>query len=127
MSIAHWMVLVAAFLPIVFAGAAKVGGGQFDNSRPREWFERQSGWPKRAHWAQQNGYEAFPPFAAAVIIAHQVGGPQGMIDVFAVLFVALRILYGLFYIADWANLRSLSWLGGALCIVALFLVAAGGG
>ncbi|MFP4147024.1 MAG: MAPEG family protein [Halorhodospira sp.] len=124
MSLAYWMVLIAAVLPMLFAGAAKYGGGQFDNSRPREWLARQEGWPKRAHWAQQNGYEAFPPFAAGVIIAHQVGAAQGVIDTLAVLFVLLRLVYGLLYITDYANLRSLAWTAGFACVVGLFLAAA---
>ncbi len=124
MSLGYWMVLIAAILPMAFAGAAKVGGGQFDNARPREWLDRQEGWPKRAHWAQQNGYEAFPPFAAAVIIAHQVGAAQGVIDTLAVLFVLLRIAYGLFYIGDYANLRSLAWMAAFACVIGLFLTAA---
>ncbi len=125
MSIAHWMVLVAALLPLIFAGAAKTGGRQFDNARPREWLERQEGWKKRAHWAQQNSYEVFPPFAAGVIIAHQVGGEQWIINSLAVLFVLLRALYGAFYIGDHATWRSLAWSAGMACIVGLFLSAAG--
>lgn len=122
-TIAHWMVLVAALLPLVFAGAAKAGGGRFDNARPREWLERQEGWPRRAHWAQLNSYEAFPPFAAGVIIAHQVGAAQPAVDLLAVLFIVLRIAYGLLYIADYPTLRSLAWTAGLACVVGLFLAA----
>lgn len=124
MPIAYWMVLIAAVLPMIFAGAAKYGGGSFDNSRPREWLDRQEGWPKRAHWAQQNSYEAFPPFAAAVLIAQQVGAAQGAIDTLAVLFVLLRIGYGLLYIGDYPSLRSLVWSAAFACTIGLFLAAA---
>ncbi|BAU56831.1 MAPEG family protein [Halorhodospira halochloris] len=124
MTLAHTMVLLAIFIPIGFAAAAKIGAGKFDNTRPRENLERLEGWPQRSHWAQQNGYEAFPPFAAAVLVAHQVGAQQEWVDVLAVLFVVLRIVYGLFYIADLSAWRSAAWAGAFFCIIGLFLLAA---
>ena len=77
MTIAYWCVLVAALLPIVWAGAAKSGIKGYDNARPREFLGSLQGWPARANFAQQNSYEAFPPFAAGVIIAHLCDTPQG--------------------------------------------------
>lgn len=124
MSIAHWMILAAAVLPLVFAGIAKGGGEAFDNRRPREWLAAQEGWRRRAHWAQQNSYEAFPPFAAAVLVAEQVGAAQVAVDALAVLFVGLRLVYGALYIADLSTLRSLAWTAGLACVVGLFLAAA---
>ena len=73
MTIAYWCVLIAAVMPIVWAGAAKSGAKGFNNARPREFLGSLSGWPARANFAQQNAYEAFPPFAAGVIIAHLYG------------------------------------------------------
>jgi uncharacterized MAPEG superfamily protein len=35
-----------------------------------------------------------------VIIAHQVGAPQTRLDILAVLFVTLRIIYIVMYVAD---------------------------
>ncbi|MBK1727547.1 MAPEG family protein [Halorhodospira neutriphila] len=124
MSIAHWMILAAAVLPLVFAGLAKGGAASFDNRRPREWLAAQEGWRQRAHWAQQNSYEAFPPFAAAVLVAEQVGAAQVAVDALAVLFIGLRLVYGALYIADLSTLRSLAWTAGLACVVGLFLAAA---
>ncbi|MCC5857361.1 MAG: MAPEG family protein [Ectothiorhodospiraceae bacterium] len=124
MTIAYWTVLVAAILPIVFAGVAKAGGERFSNRAPREWLENQAGWRRRAHWAQQNSYEAFAPFAAGVIIAHQLDATQSTINALALSFVALRIIYGICYIGDWHLLRSLCWVGGFLCVIGLFIAAA---
>jgi uncharacterized MAPEG superfamily protein len=92
------------------------------NHNPREWLDQLQGWPKRAHWAQQNSFEAFPAFAAAVIIAQLAHGPQGKIDVLALSFIGLRLLYLLFYLADIAAARTLAWLGGMTCVVWLFFV-----
>ena len=123
MSIAYYCVLAAIFLPIVFAGLAK-SRGDFDNARPREWLTGLEGWRQRAHWAQLNTFEAFPPFAAAVIIAHQLGAPQGPVDTLAVLFLVFRGAYGLFYIVDRPTLRSLAWMAAFACVVGLFIIAA---
>lgn len=123
MTIALWCVLVAAFLPFSFALAAKASK-RFDNATPRDYLEQSTGWRKRAHWAQLNSFEAFPPFAAAVIIAHMVAGANATADLLAIVFIVLRVLYGLCYIANQATLRSLVWFGGIACVIGLFVVAA---
>lgn len=123
MTIALWCVLAAAFLPYPFTLAAK-WSRRFDNHSPREYLESTTGWHKRAHWVQLNSFEAFPAFAAAVIINRVVLGPNAMVDTLALAFIALRIAYGLFYIADWALLRSIVWFAASLCVVALFVLAA---
>jgi uncharacterized MAPEG superfamily protein len=85
MTFAYWCVALAAFLPLVWVGAAKVGGTDhdYDNARPRIFLANLSGWPQRANWAQANAYEAFPPFAAAVIIAGLAGANQAVVDALA--------------------------------------------
>ena len=67
---------------------------------PREWLARQQGFRKRALWAHANSFEAFPPFAVAVIIAHLARAPQGWIDLLAVVFTVARIAYSALYILD---------------------------
>ena len=124
MTIAYWCVLAAALLPFAFTLIAKVKGEKFNNRRPREWQSQLTGLPQRAHAAQLNSFEAFPPFAAAVIIAHQLGAPQVAVDGLALAFVACRILYGVLYIADQPSARSVVWFLGVACVVALFVVAA---
>lgn len=123
MTIALWCVLAAAFLPYVATLIAKRAHG-FDNNHPREWLARQSGFRARANAAQLNGFEAFPFFAAAVIVAHVLRGPQALVDLLALAFVAARILYLVFYITDRATLRSLTWGAGFVCAVAIFVIAA---
>src|SRR3546814_7254438 len=75
MTTALWCVLVAALLPFLFTGLAKASK-RFDNAAPRDYFEQSTGWRKRAHWAQLNSFEAFPAFAAAVIIAQIAAGDR---------------------------------------------------
>lgn len=123
MTLAYWCVLVAALLPIVWAGVAKSKSG-FDNRTPRDWLAELDGWRQRANWAQANAWEAFGPFAAAVIIAHLAGARQGTIDLLALAFIVARVAHGLLYIADRATLRSIAWTIGFGCVVGLFIAAA---
>lgn len=122
MTAAYWCVLIAALLPFLFTGIAKVGARGFNNRRVRDFQLQLSGWRQRAHWAHQNSFEAFPAFAAAVIVAHLSGGAQTQIDALAIAFILLRLAYGGLYIADQATLRSLVWFGALICVVALFFV-----
>lgn len=124
MTTAYWCVLAAALMPYLFTGYAKFGDRPYDNRAPREFLEGATGAKKRAHWAQLNSFEAFPAFAAAVIIAHLAGAAQAGIDLLAVAFVLLRLAYGWAYITDRASLRSLVWMGGIACMVGLFVLAA---
>ena len=120
MNVAYACLLAAALLPYVFTGIAK-WSGEFDNRVPREYLSRLSGYRQRAHWVQLNAFETFPVFAAGVLVAHQVGAPQGRIDALALAFVAARVLYGVCYLADLATLRSLVWIASMGIVVALFL------
>ena len=123
MTTAFWCVLVAALLPIFAVGLAKASTG-FDNKAPREWLGRLGGWRARAHAAHLNSFEAFAPFAAAVIIAHLAQAPQGRVDLLAIAFIAARVAYIGLYIADLATLRSVAWAVGMACVIGLFVLAA---
>jgi uncharacterized MAPEG superfamily protein len=121
MTFAYWSVLLAALLPIIWVGLAKTGTDGYDNNKPRIFMSSLTGWQQRANWAQANSYEAFPPFAAAVIIAHLAGGNQLVVDIIAGSFLSLRVLHGIFYIQDKAMLRSLVWTLSFFCVIGLFL------
>ncbi len=124
MTIAFWCVLIAALFPFALAGIAKAGDRSFNNRRPREWYETVTGFRKRAWWAQQNSFEAFPLFAAAVIIAHIAGTEQATADTIAIVFIAARIVYAGCYLADVHLARSLAWLVGLGACIGLFIAAA---
>lgn len=124
MTIAFWCVLIAALFPFILAGISKAGDKTFNNKRPRDWYESVTGYRKRAWWAQQNSFEALPFFAAAVIIAHVAGANQATVDFIAIGFIAARVAYASCYLADLHLARSLAWLLGIGCCIALFVVAA---
>jgi len=123
MTFAYWSILLAAFLPLVWVGAAKVGGRDYDNSKPRIFLRNLTGWQQRADWAQSNAYENFPPFAAGVLVAQAVGAPQLTVDILAGVFLLARIAHGLAYIVNKPTLRSSVWSVGFLSTVGLFLAA----
>jgi uncharacterized MAPEG superfamily protein len=121
MTIALWCVLISALLPIATAGFAKIVAGRYDNNDPRTRAQTYEGRAKRAYAAHQNGYEAFPLFAAAVLVAEMKGGPHGMVDALAAAYVLARIGYVGCYIADLASLRSVIWTAGLGCAIAIFI------
>lgn len=122
MTLGYWMVLAAGILPYFAVVVAKWRRG-YDNAAPRAWLERLGGLQQRAYWAHLNGFEAFPLFAAAVIIAHLAKASQQWLDGLALAFVLLRVVYTLFYIYNKPTLRSLAWAGAFLCVVGLFVIS----
>jgi uncharacterized MAPEG superfamily protein len=124
MTTAYWCVLAAALMPYVAVSIAKSGGERFDNSSPRLWLERQQGFRARANAAQANSFEAFPFFAAAVIVAHLTQAPQDRIDALAVMFVLARAAFIVFYVADWHWARSIVWTIGVVAAITIFVSGA---
>ena len=115
-TVAYWCVLIAALLPIVCAGIAKSGKfktprreGGYDNHDPRQWLARQTDWRARANAAQANSFESLPFFIGAVIIAHQLGAIQARLDILAFVFIVLRLLYIMMYVAGLPTARSIVW------------------
>jgi uncharacterized MAPEG superfamily protein len=127
MTIAYWMILAAAFVPYIGTLYAKFSGGggkTYDNHAPRAGVESLPPARRRAYWAQLNGFEAYPPFAAGVIVANLAGAEPAWIDTLAVSFVALRIAYTLLYIHDRPSARSLVWSAALACVIGLFAAGA---
>lgn len=124
MTIAFWCVLVAGLMPYLLTGYAKATSRGYDNRAPRDWQSRLEGKSARAHWAHLNAFEAFPFFAAAVIIAHLAKADQSTIDMLALGFIAARVIYGVLYIAGVARLRSVVWALGFFTCIAMFVIAA---
>lgn len=124
MTTALWCVLAAALLPYLATTIAKAGGSRYDNRDPRAWLQQQKGWRERANHAQLNAFEAFPFFAAAVIVAQMLQAPQERVDALALIFVAARLAHLTCYVADWHRARSVAWLLGWLACIFLFVSAA---
>lgn len=125
MSIAYWCILIAAALPYVWIVIAKSSAPGYNNKDPRGWIAKQDNYRVRnAHAAHLNAFEAFAPFAAAVLMAQLTGVSPERISILAIAFIVFRVLHGVFYIASAPLARSLVWFGGLGCVVALMVQAA---
>ena len=120
MTIAYACLLFMGIFPYVAAGIAKKGFENYDNSMPRQWLAKQTGFRARANAAQANLFESIPLFFAAVIIASINNVPQTRIDLLALGFVAARIAFLICYLANWPTTRSIVWLIGLICVIAIF-------
>lgn len=124
MTIAYLCILIAALLPYLWVSISKASGERYDNRDPRGWLAKQDN-PRahRANSAQFNAFEAFAPFAAAVLMAQFAGVDTQRITWLAIAFVAFRIGHGLLYVANMPRLRSAVWAGGFVCMMALMVQA----
>jgi len=120
MTIAYWCVLLMGILPYIAAGIAKKGFKDFDNAMPRQWLAHQTGFRARANAAQANLFESLPLFFAAVIIASIANAPQNRVDLLAMGFVLARIAFLICYLVNWPTTRTIVWIFGLACVVAIF-------
>jgi uncharacterized MAPEG superfamily protein len=128
MTIAELCILAAVVLAIASILPAKLDGRrEYDNANPRDPRFYAPGLRARSQGAHLNGYEASPFFAAAVILAEMRAVPQGTVNALAVAFIVARIMYVLLYLTDRPTLRSLVWLVGFLCNLAIFFSPAWAG
>lgn len=123
MTVAEWCVFGAVVLYLVTIVPFKaMGSPGFDNARPRDPGFYADPLRARGLGAHLNGIEAFPFFAAAVLLAEFRAAPQHLIDELAVLFLIVRAAYVFTYIGDRPTLRSILWgLGFAINTAIFFL------
>lgn len=112
------------YLPrgLVIAGVLRLDE-PYDNRHPRDQQARLQGWARRAQAAQMNAFEAFPVFAAGVIIAHLAGADPDWSLRLAITFVVARLCYTGAYVADLDRLRSVVWGVGFLSSLGLYGLA----
>ena len=123
MTIAEWCVFGAVALYLLTIVPIKwIGFRRYDNSRPRDPAFFEDPLRARALGAHQNGIEAFPFFAAAVLLAEFRAAPQNLINELAVLFLIVRIAYVLTYLGNRPRLRSILWNIGFVINVAIFFM-----
>src|SRR4051812_43501755 len=92
------LTLLAALMPFLFLVLSGLPGKDtfarwgpgYDNSQPRASLDKLEGWRKSAHFAQQNGHEAFAPFAAGLFLAAWVHAPEARIVTLGSAFLGFR-------------------------------------
>lgn len=123
-------IIFAAILPLLakaplgYIQSRQPGG--YDNRNPRTQQANLQGIGQRALAAHQNAFEAFPPFAAGVLLALWAHAPLTHIQILCGVFVVARSLHTIFYLTDLDKLRSLSWalgLGASIWLMTLGLAA----
>ena len=123
MTVAEWCIFAVVALYLLTIVAVKwAGARQYDNAQPRDPAFYQDAIRARALGAHQNGIEAFPFFAAAVLLAEFRSAPQNLINELAVLFLIVRIAYVLTYLGDRPTLRSILWSLGFAINIAIFFM-----
>jgi uncharacterized MAPEG superfamily protein len=123
MTVAEWTIFAAVILYLLTVAPVKaIGYRTFDNSNPRDPKFYNPGVASRALGAHINGIETFPFFAVAVLLAEFRHAPQNRIDVLAIAFVGVRLLFVGAYLIDWPTTRTLLWNLGFAVNTAIFFM-----
>jgi uncharacterized MAPEG superfamily protein len=109
MQTVYLSLLISGLMPILCAAIAKWGFKDFDNSDPRTWLSKQTGYRARANAAQANCFEAFPFFAFSVFCALSANVDIQKLSASCTVFVVARALYILFYVANKPTPRTVAW------------------
>ena len=123
MTVAEWCVFGAVLLYLLTIAPVKaIGFRRFNNAKPRDPAFYDDPVAGRALGAHQNGIEAFPFFATAVLLAEFRAEPQHLIDELAMLFLIVRIAYVLTYLGNRPTLRTILWNIGFTINLAIFFL-----
>jgi uncharacterized MAPEG superfamily protein len=118
--------VITVYLPFLVVGYGRMKLG-YNASAPRTMFEKLPGYAQRATWAHENCFEALSIFTVAALMTYVTGVESTLATGSAIAFVAARVLYSVFYIADIPIARSLMFAVGNLCngiLIVLSLLAA---
>lgn len=127
MTIALYCLIFAALMVVLtkvpLAMAMAREGRGYDNRNPRQQQARLTGFGARALASHQNMIEAFPVFAAGVLVALYAGATGAWLSGLALTFVISRLGYTACYLADVHALRSVFWVIGFGASVGLMVLA----
>ena len=123
MSILIICLLIACLIPylskIPVALAMKNQPGGYDNYHPRAQQTALTGFGARAVAAHQNSFESLLIFSAAVLTALATQHTTSTIQTLAILYLVTRCIYHIFYLLNFASLRSLIWAIGLLASLSI--------
>ena len=119
---AYWILLAGALTPYPLVTLAKAGPA-YDNTDPRNPAALTTPLRQRAYGAHANCLEAFPLFAAAVLLAGFRDAPAGAVNLAAWIWLACRLLYVACYLKGLGTLRSLLWVAATAASLAIFVIA----
>jgi uncharacterized MAPEG superfamily protein len=111
---------ILVYVPFLAVGYARAVAG-YDTAAPRAMVEQLPDWGKRATWAHQNSWESFGLFTAAALMAYATGVSSPTARWAVLAYLAARLLFSVFYIANIPLLRSLMFAIGSLSIGVLMV------
>jgi len=118
---------VLSVLPIIWSWVSgycrQKQFGAIDNKHPREQNAQLNGAGARAVAAQQNAWEALAVYAAALLAVVATGVPVASYATLTLVLLACRVAHGIFYIANWDILRSLTFLPAYGICIYMFILA----
>ena len=124
MTVAEYCVFgVVALYLLTIVPIKWIGYRQYDNAKPRDPAFYQDAIRARALGAHQNGIEAFPFFAAAVLLAYALQKTDAHSALGAQIYVWARLLYIPAYVLGIPFLRTLIWaasLAGILMVLSAY-------
>jgi len=109
-------------IPVVIAMNNQPRG--YDNHHPRAQQAMLTGMGARAVAAHQNSFESLIVYSAAILTALATQHTGTTIQGLAIFYLVARVIYHLFYLMNWATLRSSIWALGliaSLTIIGLCL------
>ena len=104
-------------IPVAIAMNKQPAG--YDNNHPRAQQTSLTGFGARAVAAHQNSFESLIIFAAAILAALSTQHLSFTIQSLAILHLITRIVYHLFYLLNWAMLRSTIWAVGLIASLSI--------
>lgn len=118
----YWILLAGALMPYPLVMLAKASK-DYDNTDPRNPAVLNTPLRRAAFGAHANCLEAFPLFAAAVLLAGLRHAPAHTVDIAAGVWLLARLAYVACYLRGLGTLRSLIW-GVATAASLVMLVTA---
>ena len=111
--------VILPYAPFLVVGWGRLQAG-YDQSAPRAMFDKLPAYAQRATWAHQNSFEALTIYGLFALMAYATGVESDWAKTAVLAFLAARLLYSVFYIADIPLLRSLMFAVGSLSGWTLF-------
>jgi len=116
-----FLLIILTHLPALAARAIKNPKG-VNNKAPRKDAADLKGWGYRAWASHSNMLEAFPSFAAGILVALHAKASPLLIAKLGVLWLFVRIAYTFAYLFNLDYLRTTVWLMGWIICASLFLL-----
>ena len=109
-----------AKIPVALAMSKEPKG--YDNNHPRAQQALLTGFGERAVAAHQNSFESLIIFLAAALTALASQHVTPAIEGLAIFYLITRVIYHLFYLLNWAALRSSVWALGLIASLSIIFL-----